>query len=78
MMTSNFSLPLNDIHDCPRVFGRAVLRLICNLYAEAAGRDGVDLIVTAGFYGLISYLLNTACTQLEPGEVQLPPRPFDK
>ena len=38
----------------------------------------MDLVVTAGFYGLISYLLNTACTRLETGEVQLPPRPFDK
>jgi len=48
------------------------------LTAHLEPRAVMDLIVTAGFYGLISYLLNTACTQLEPGEVQLPPRPFDK
>ena len=48
------------------------------LTAHLEPRAVMDLIVTAGFYGLISYLLNTACPQLEPGEVQLPPRPFDK
>jgi len=48
------------------------------LTAHLEPRAVMDLIVTAGFYGLISYLLNTACTRLEPGEVQLPPRPFDK
>jgi AhpD family alkylhydroperoxidase len=41
-------------------------------------RATMDMIVTAGFYGLISFLLNTTCTRLEPGEVHLPTRPFDK
>lgn len=38
----------------------------------------MDLVVTASFYGLISFLLNAANTRLEPGDVELPPRPFTK
>lgn len=38
----------------------------------------MDLIVTVGFYGLISMALNVAATPLEPGEVDLAPRPYDK
>ena len=38
----------------------------------------MDMIVTAGFYGLISFVLNSAGTPLEPGTVELPPRPFVK
>ena len=38
----------------------------------------MDMIVTAGFYGLISFVLNSARTPLEAGTVELPPRPFEK
>lgn len=49
------------------------------LLLDHHGREAaMDLVVAAGFYGLVSFVLNTACTRLEPGEVQLPPRPFDK
>lgn len=49
------------------------------LLVEHHGADAtMDLVVVAGFYGLVSFLLNTAHTRLEPGEVRLPPRPFDK
>ncbi len=32
----------------------------------------LDAIATAGFYGLISFILNSAGTELEAGEVELP------
>lgn len=49
------------------------------LVLEHHGTNGaMDLVVTAGFYGVVSLLLNAAHTQLEPGEVLLPPRPFEK
>ena len=38
----------------------------------------MDMVFTAGFYGLISLVLNVSGTQLEPGTVELAPRPFDK
>jgi alkylhydroperoxidase family enzyme len=38
----------------------------------------MDAIVTAGFYGLISFVLNSARTPLEPSTVELPPAPFEK
>ena len=38
----------------------------------------MDMVFTAGFYGLISFVLNVSGTQLEPGTVELAPRPFDK
>ncbi len=34
----------------------------------------LDVIALAGFYGLISFVLNTAGTELEPGTVRLPDR----
>ena len=37
-------------------------------------RPMMDAIVTTGFYGLISFVLNTARTRLEPGDVHLPAR----
>ncbi len=49
------------------------------LLLEHHGQDAaMDLVVTAGFYGLISFLLSAASTRLEPGDVELPPRPFTK
>lgn len=45
------------------------------LTAQLEPRAIMDLIVTAGFYGLISLLLNASGTKLEPGNVVLPARP---
>jgi alkylhydroperoxidase family enzyme len=38
----------------------------------------MDIVATAGFYGLISFVLNSARTPLESGTVVLPPTPLPK
>ncbi len=60
----------------PRFQGRADLRH-AGVYSTLAP-GAMDLIIAASFYGLLSFVLNTAHTTLEPGDTQLPPRPFDK
>lgn len=59
---------LNDISD-------KTWTLLTDHHGQQAA---MDLVLTAGFYGFISFILNAACTRLEPGDVQLPSRPFDK
>ncbi len=48
------------------------------LLEHHGAKAAMDLVVAVSFYGLLSFLLNIAHTRLEPGDVQLAPRPFDK
>ena len=44
------------------------------VHTHLGTRPMMDAVVTTGFYGLISFILNTARTRLEPGDVRLPAR----
>lgn len=47
-----------------------------DLWSDVASHHDItgllDAIVTIGFYGIVSFVLNTAGTRLEPGDVRLP------
>lgn len=51
-------------------------RIDAQLWGEVSASFSVEQIfdaaVTAGFYGIVSFILNVARTELEPGEVDLP------
>ena len=71
---------------------QVVVKAVDELHRESSVRDDtwdelvrhlsteaiMDMVFTAGFYGLISLVLNASGTQLEPGTIELAPRPFDK